>query len=332
LTHEAGRRRFITGKPPTGLLARGSSAATWFASQFGEGEAIPNLSVRVESYNVDLPNYATGLKVASVPDLVRSLKKSDPMLEPKLDNQLDALLTQFSQCSAAQKSKVWKAAESSRQKARQMVSNGFESLFDFQAKTDAMAKVRDHYGIGQYGAAALQSSEAQAAMAATALTAGITRVVSIQAAAGLDTHFDEWERDQGPTQERGFNAIARLMEDLESREYYNTGSTWMDHTTIVGFSEFSRTALVNDRGGRDHSLTNACFVAGAGIKGNQFVGASSDVGMAPLPTNLDTGIAGPDGEIVYPEHIIRALFHSVGVSEDIADLRVDPLKAILKSA
>ena len=31
LTHEAGRRRFITGKPPSGLLARGSSGATWLA-------------------------------------------------------------------------------------------------------------------------------------------------------------------------------------------------------------------------------------------------------------------------------------------------------------
>lgn len=32
LTHEAGRRRFITGKPPSGLLARGSSIASYLAN------------------------------------------------------------------------------------------------------------------------------------------------------------------------------------------------------------------------------------------------------------------------------------------------------------
>ena len=50
LTHEVGRRRFITGKAPSGLQARGSSAATWLASHYG-GRAIPNLAIQVESYN-----------------------------------------------------------------------------------------------------------------------------------------------------------------------------------------------------------------------------------------------------------------------------------------
>ncbi|HAN29986.1 MAG TPA: transcriptional initiation protein Tat, partial [Myxococcales bacterium] len=66
LTHEVGRRRFITGKPPSGLLARGSSGATWLASWLGQQDIIPNLAVRVETYNVDRPNFATGLKVSSV--------------------------------------------------------------------------------------------------------------------------------------------------------------------------------------------------------------------------------------------------------------------------
>ena len=72
LTHEVGRRRFITGKAPSGLQARGSSAATWLASHYGGNEPIPNLAIQVESYNRDQPNYATGLSVNSVSDLLRA--------------------------------------------------------------------------------------------------------------------------------------------------------------------------------------------------------------------------------------------------------------------
>jgi uncharacterized protein (DUF1501 family) len=286
----------------------------------------------VESYNVDQPNYATGLKVASVPDLLRSLKKSEPQMEGTLDAQLDALLTNFSQCQSAQKSGTWQAAESSRQKAREMVSSGFDKLFDFQAKTESMEALRDHYGIGASGAAALQSPEAQAAVAATALMSGISRVVSIQVASGIDSHYDEWTTVHGPAQQRGFNAVSALIEDLAGRQYQNTGKSWLDHTVILGFSEFQRTALLNDRGGRDHSLTNGCFVMGAGIKGGQVVGASSDVGMEPMRANLVSGQLDQEGEYIYPEHIMQALMYDLGIEDDPADLRCDPLKAILKNA
>ncbi len=108
-----------------------------------------------------------------------------------------------------------------------------------------------------------------------------------------------------------------------------TGASWLDHTVIVGFSEFSRTALINSRGGRDHSLTNACFVLGGGIKGGQAIGASTDVAMEPQAMSLADGSVG-DGEVVLPEHITMALLHDLGVDGDPFDLRVEPLKAILK--
>jgi hypothetical protein len=329
LTHEVGRRRFLTGKPPSGLQARGSSAATYFASLLGEQAAIPNLAVRVESYNADQPNYATGLRTASVPDLVRALQKSDPVIDANLDQLVDAMLAEQANCSAAKASNTWQVGEASRAKARQMVSSGYDVLFDFQANTPEMAALRSHYGIAASGAAALQSVQAQAATAAVALKSGISRVVSFQGASGLDTHFDEWQTDQGPRQEQGFNIVARLVEDLATSEYKGTGTSWLDHTTIVGFSEFSRTALLNARGGRDHSLLNSCFLLGAGIKGSNVVGASTDYAMDPQPMSLIDGTIG-DGEVVLPEHIIMALLDDLGVDGDPFDLRVEPLKAILK--
>jgi hypothetical protein len=329
LTHEAGMRRFLTGKPPSGLLARGSSAATWLAGTLGEAQLIPNLSVNVESYNVDQPTYASALKVGSVPDLVRALQASPSQLGALEARQVGDLLDKAAACPQPERSLFWQQAEAARKKAQQMVQSGVDGLFNFQANTDEMAALRDRYGIPTAGPNATSGPEVEAAMAVTALTAGVSRVASVRLATGLDTHYDEWTRDQGPTQERGFNAVARMVEDLSSREYGSTGSTWLDHTVIIGFSEFSRTAMLNASTGRDHSLTNAAFLIGGPIRGGQFIGRSSDVGMAPTTTHLTTGLTDPGGEVVRPEHVIRALLHDAGVTEDVADLRVDPLLALL---
>ena len=330
LTHQAGRRRFITGKPPSGLAARGSSSATWFASLLGEQHAIPNLSVKVESFNDGLPNYASALKVNSVPDLVLALEDGNPHLGSLQNAQLEALLQSFSQCNSAQQSAFLQSAEESRQKAREMVTGGYGDLFDFES----MSAVMSHYGIPTTGSTNLATPEAQGAMAVTAITSGISRVVSIQVANGLDTHYDNWTTDQGPNQQQGFNVVARMIKDLKSKPYPGgSGETWFDHVTIVGFSEFARGAMINQNSGRDHSLTNACFLAGAGIKGGQVIGESSDYGMSPTRTNLTTGVRDDEnGVVVRPENILNALFHDIGATEDPADLREEPLWALLKSS
>ncbi len=328
LTHEVGRRRFLTGKPPSGLLARGSSGATWLASWLGKGAPIPQVAVGVEAYNKDQPNYASALKVNSVPDLVRALEVGKDGFEPKIEALIDSTLTSFAACPSAVQSAVWQKAESSRQKARQMVTGGYGQLFAFQAANPQMAALRAHYGIAATGGAALASPEAQGALAVQAICAGLSRVVSVEVRI-LDAHFDTWASEHGPDMLRGFNLIARIIEDLEKRPHPD-GGTWLDRTTIVGFSEFSRTTMVNQRGGRDHALTNACLLAGAGIRGGQVIGSSADVALAPTPTHLLTGKTDvANGEIIKPEHIYRALFHDLGVKEDVADLRVDPLRALL---
>lgn len=329
LTHEAGRRRFLTGKPPSGLLARGSSAATWLASSLGGGEPIPNLALRVESYNVDQPVQATGMVVNSLADLLRVLRPADPALDALEERQLDELLRNMSGCSGAQESTFLQQAEMSRRQVSNLLAAQVGDRFDLAANTDEMIALRDHYAIAA-GSAALSTPEAHAAMAAQAIMGGVSRCVSVEIARGLDTHDDAWEDEQGPTQERGFNAVARLIEDLAGREFDNTGSSWLDHTTIVGFSEFSRTSRLNVRGGRDHSLTNAAFVAGGGIAGGRVIGQSSDIGMEPQPVNLATGELDPDGEVPKPEHVIQSLFDEVGISAEGPDLRVSAIGALLR--
>ncbi len=326
LTHPAGRARFLTGKVPSGIRARGSSAATWLASTLGREQTIPNLAVSVDSYNTSLPSYASGLQVSNVQDLTRALSRTNDALPKALEQQVAAFLSGQAACPSALRSPLKTAAEDSRRRAQATVSAGLENAFDFLADTTEMNRTRERYNITP-NIRGLSEPGAQAAMAVRALTSGISRCVTVRLAAGLDTHFENWATDQGPTQETGFNALAAVLSDLDSQQFKGTGETWLDHTIVVAFSEFSRTPMLNPRGGRDHSLTNACVLAGGGIARGKLIGASSDVGMTPQEINLVSGALDPEGVVVRPEHIWQALFEQAGLTDE-PDLRVSPLTAI----
>jgi uncharacterized protein (DUF1501 family) len=328
LSHDAGQKRFTTGKPPSGTQARGSSATTWFASLLGKKQIIPNLVSNSQVFNADQPTYASGIKVASVNDLLQAVRAQEPSLSSFMDQQLDLLLAEAAECPRTQSSLFMSAAELSRQKSVSMVSSNIDSYFDFAANTPEMEALRDHYGFTKNE---LYTGPARAAMAARAIISGVSRAASVSVVnAGLDTHFDDWSSVQGPRQMQGFNSIARMVEDLEAHEYKNTGSSWMDHTNIVAYSEFSRTPLINSRGGRDHWLGNSALMLGADIQGGLVAGASSNVGMQPMAFDPITGLVDPGGEVMKPEHVLQTLFEALGITDDPADLRCSPITALLK--
>lgn len=327
LTHETGRRRFLTGKPPSGLQARGSSATTHLAAKLGAADAIPQLSVRVESYNnTGLPTYASALNVNSSSDLVDLLQRQTPLLEG-LDEEVALTLAAQADCERQRHSPLLRSAEENRIRSRDLLSRGLHQLFDFRSSEPDIVALRERYGIATND---LSGSAAQAAIAAQSLIHGVARVVSISPAGGnLDTHFSDWSRDQGPNQMRGLDAVARLLDHLAETPFKDTSDSWLDHTVVMGFSEFMRTPLINERGGRDHWLCNACFVAGGGIRGGTVVGAASDIGMSPQKIDLETGRPSAAGEVIRPEHVLRTLLVGGGVADDQADLRVGPIPALM---
>ena len=64
------------------------------------------------------------------------------------------------------------------------------------------------------------------------------------------------------------------------------------------------------------------------MRGGQVIGASSNTGMAPTPTDLATGQSSESGETVRPEHLFRAILQNVGIKEDVVDYGVNPLSAL----
>lgn len=327
LTHEVGRRYFITGRAPSGLQARGNSVATLGCGQLGADRPVPHLSHSIENYNVDQPAFAGPMSVAAVGHVQYILQEDLGLpteLPPNVKGALGAYWRRRQSCApeaAAGGSRAAALYTENRARAREVVTSALHRQFQFDAPE--LAPVRAHYGLvgGQ-----LETPYGRAALAAQALKVGLSRVVSLSLSMALDTHDQTWASDHPVRLGDGLTALARLITDLQASEAPGGGSLW-SKTTLIAFSEFGRTPRINDRNGRDHSLTNAALIAGAGIRGGQVVGRTSDVGMGPELVDLTTGQPDEGGASLQPEHVMSTLLLAAGL--DASSLRSEPLPALL---
>lgn len=328
LTHEVGRRYFITGQRPSGLTARGSSVATLATAAIGADRPVPHLTHLVEAYNADQPPFAGALPVAAVDHLQYILQDNLGLptdIPPNVRGALGAYWSRDAQgCDPGAGSALGRMADiyrDNRDRARAVVVE--ELHRNFQFNTAENLEVRRRYGFGE---GQQETPYGRAALAAQALKTGLSRVVSVSLSTGLDTHDGTWAGQHSVNLEAGFDALARLLTDLRDSEAPGGGS-FLDKTTVVAFSEFGRTPRLNERNGRDHHLGNCALIAGAGIRGGQVVGQSSDRAMGPETINLATGQRDPDGDALKPEHVLATVLTAGGV--DPAPLRIGPLPSLL---
>ncbi|MFY0584161.1 DUF1501 domain-containing protein [Cystobacter fuscus] len=330
LAHEEGRRYFITGKRPIGASARGSSTATEVVGQMAPPVPIPSIAYNVETYNDRYPGSANALKVSKSDDLLLALSPSTTQLDSELEKQLVDFSGQPISCEAAAYGAggVGTTYSTSRGQMRQVISSRLDNAFRFGATEGEAGKeaeaVRTAYGLGTSGP--YDDAAGRAALVATALKKGISQCVSINLAGGLDTHFGT-QTTHALNLRKGFEALAMLVKDLRSTPHW-AGGNFMDHTTILVYSEFARTPLMNAASGRDHHLTNSCLMMGAGLKHNTVFGRSGDIAMAPAVVNLGTGESDPiNGQNILPDHIIATVLASAGLDYSIT--RVEPLRSLL---
>jgi uncharacterized protein (DUF1501 family) len=198
-----------------------------------------------------------------------------------------------------------------------------------QALVDEMAALRQKYGLndalGKPNNTLIEGARGRAALVATALKKGISQCISLNLVGGLDTHFGT-QTSHAQLLKQGFDAIAALVDDLRATTH-PSGGNFMDHTTMVVFSEFARTPLLNASGGRDHHLSSSAMLLGRGIKHNYVLGKSGDIGMAAGRVNLQTGELDSAGSNIYPEHLIATVLASAGL--DYSILRTQPLPSLL---
>lgn len=319
LGHDVGRRYFITGKFPRGLTANGSSLGTAVASAEGKDALVPNLAISTEAYNATFPAYATPIGVNSAADVQNLLKQIGTPLDPNSDAALHAFEKLDQNCEEQEKNGfgLVDLFRGSREKARSMVSSTAATQFNFKvpAPTPEIQDLFDAFNIKT--ATDLSKSKGKAAIAAVALTQGISQAVSLEAANDLDDH-DNWGDTHATNIMDGFDAVAMLISYLKAKEYKQTGDSTWAHTTLLMFSEFARTPMINGRDGRDHHIASSCLVAGPKIKPGVVVGGTSDWALTAENCDFSTGKALPDdsGNVLRPPDIHATLLQSMGLPFD----------------
>jgi hypothetical protein len=337
LGHEVGYRYFLTGKFPSGNVARGTSVATECAGQMQSAAPLPALSLRVESYNDRQPGQYSAMRVDSLDDLLLVLERGKEYVEKDaLEDALADYAKSRSGCAVEvyDRRGLLSRMRDADAATRTTLASHLASRFRFVTSDDAAsAEIRARYGFNKGDAG---SPGARAAFAAQAIKQGVAQCVSVMIGNGTDTHF-VGNTNHADALYGGIAALAALIDDLGRSEAPRDlqeigGKTWLDHTTILAFSEFARTPLFNQFGGRDHHLCSSCLLAGAGIAGDQIVGASGEVGMGPGRYDFKARRAVTEGgENITPEHIAATLLASAGLDPAAALLRSEPLTALIRA-
>ena len=326
LGHVDSFQRLVTGKTPVGSRFRGSSFDVWTASLLGEQNPVPNLSLSLGTANLDQPGYASALRVGHPAQVYGALSRTTPFSKTQ-EAALNAFFKNSQACPSTSSSNFLTKAAASQQSISTVLSKDLADSFNLGATTKEIQDLKQKYMTNNEFNLPMQT----VAIAAQALKTGLSRAVTgfLMIGNTLDTHDNL--QTNGPDQMLGFNAYAHLIDDLSKSQYKDTDDSWLDRTTVILASEFSRYPLISALGGREHWLLNSVAIAGGDIKPGMVVGGSSDLGMMPLATNLATGKPDPEnGEILKPEHIYRTLLTGIGVTDDVADLRVEPITALLK--
>ncbi len=335
VAHEVGFRYFLTGKEPNGSAARGSTTATEIVGQMKPNVPVPNIAYNIETYNDRYPGYANALRVSSSNDLLLTLAPSPTALDSEIERELVDMHGRRISCEADlydSRGLVTQYRESQSQ-MQTVLDAQLDRYFRFEdsaTDTPAMraekAALRQLYTLRPEGPNDPRSSaSARAALVATALKRGVSQCVSMNITGGLDTHFGT-QLTHAQNQRAGWNALADLVTDLRASAH-PSGGNFMDHTTVLVFSEFSRTPLINASGGRDHHITNSCMLLGKGIKHNTVFGKSGDVGLSAGLIDHATGLPNPTGEQILPDHVIATVMAAAGIDYSIT--RVEPLKGLL---
>ncbi len=334
LTHEVGRRYNLTGKFPRGLSASGSSLGTWHAHSTGDLTALPNLVVGGEAYNEGLSNFATALQIRQSFDLLTVLSAiGEPLTEATSSAVSEYLWSNSCSDIMYDGNEAVTTFLDSHTKSLSLASGDLAQHFMFTANPPpAIQALYEAFDIDPSRLAQeLEGGKGQAAIAAQALTNGLSQAVKISLGSGsIDHHDDDYQTDHAPALATGFNALSDLIDFLKTALDGN-GKPYWDRTTVLVTSDFARTPTLNSRGGRDHHLSSCCLVAGAGIQGNTVVGGTDDIDMTYQGVDMSTGQVDPNGVTLRPPDVHATVLKAMGLSYDHIENQ-DPvlISALLK--
>jgi hypothetical protein len=322
LGHEPGYVYFLTGEPAIGLIGRGSSMPIRVAAQLGANNGLgdvvtPVVALGIDSYTGTKPGKYGAFSLQAISDATRIIKRPTELYESAA---AEGALDKFQKFNPASAGVRLQLADS-HARTQQVIASNLASKLEFLTGTDADSQaVRDRYGLSPTDDPL--SPGPVAAFVAQSIKYGFSQFISATLPYGMDTHGTS-NRGHLPRLYPDIEAVARLVDDLASTPATDgLSGSWMDNTTILCFSEFTRTPLHNPANGRDHHFVNSCLMMGAGIQKGAVVGATTSVGgMVPvyfdfMNQQLLGETATPSNEFqryIQPEDIGVTLMASAGL-------------------
>lgn len=274
--HQDGTTFSATGRHLAGTKAVASSIDTMLADSFGGGQLLPSVSINFPSSYIGqgLDRRVVPLSISGIGTLAASLKRSAVYETADERDYVNVLLSQEAQ------DLVGMSADPDIMRGMQLQYDSLrrmnrESLLD--VFTDSF--LRGRYPNFKYSATGVSVN---AAFAVEVLRRNIVRCVSF-AFGGFDTHFTNY-RNQILSQQNLFDMLAILLDYLDATPHpTRMGRKLADHTHIMVVSDFCRTPMINQSGGRDHYPNNSSLIISPKFKGNTVYGKSDPDQLLPLP-------------------------------------------------
>jgi uncharacterized protein (DUF1501 family) len=163
-------------------------------------------------------------------------------------------------------------------------------------------------GFGARGRTLLLDSQVELAL--DALQQDISQAVMLNTRLSWDTH--DTNTDQAGFHETTFLGLTKLLDGLAARPGRQAGTTMLDDTVVVCFSEFSRTPKLNAAAGKDHWPVTSAMVMGAGVKGGRAYGATTS-GVEAMPIDFATGASSATGLTLMSNHFVAGVLELCGV-------------------
>jgi hypothetical protein len=286
----------------------------------------PVLTLGIDSFTGNRSGSLAALALSSMRDTEKLLAREESLIEsPRVEAALQAFASRRTSKTATSSddAALFRQLRESRERTQTLLSSNLAGKFAFLSANDPESvAVREHYGLA---GATETDSKAIAAFTAQAIKNNVSQFVSVKF---IENSCDTHGGTNAQHVERvysAFEAVALLTDDLsKSPAPAPLSGSWLDNTTIVMFSEFSRTPLFNKYTlrGRDHHFANSCLLIGAGVRGGTVVGSTTEVGgMQPRVFNFesfeslgDTGkVQGPNRRHIVPEDIGATILASAGL-------------------
>ena len=313
VSHDTAKSYSHTGQQPAGTLARGDSIGTVAASVHDKGSLLPNTAISVPSFNRAFDNRFSAIRMndpREIRDLIGATRNALPEGVEGLLHQ--ALEDAYSCVSPAYSGRLPEdELRISRDRIRKLQEQDVVGRFDFDADTPEMAEIRGLYPLNS-------GTGRSVATAAQLLRTDLSAAVTTRVRGGFDTHGGEWAADQPQRLVEAFEAIAGLITHLRGDD------PSFERTTVMVYSEFSRTPKINGDGGRDHWFADTVMIFGSTLKTGVF-GASNEQDLGLISVNPVTGRPDEGGIRLRPEHVMATLVQSLG--GDPSPYREDPLSA-----